>query len=437
MDDATLGKYYNQCDPNRALEPDDARNVNIDAEGVRGRNWSARLFNLIRYSDSPVCELFTGLPGSGKSTELKRLVLTLESNRFLPVLIDAEDAIDLTNTVDIPDVLAILVHAVERKVIEFEGGDPETALKDGYLTRLWDWVSNTDLDLKGGDLKVGDAAKLNVELKTRPTLRAKVRSVIAAHLPRFLEQVRNELNRLQARVKLTRPNGIVVIFDSLEKLRGTFTTHDEVQSSAERVFVGGRAYLEQPVHTLYTVPTYLVSRAYLAGIEFMPMIKLRDRDGRDFPPGIKVAREIIRRRIPDADMPEILGQDFETQLKRIIDASGGYPRELIRMLRLILLSEQLPASQADVQRVLNDVRDQQSTAMLSEDFPWLALVAIDKNLVVQNEAHRKVADRMLTYNAVLRYQNNSMWYDVHPLVREIPGVKAEIERQTQAARPVS
>lgn len=41
---------------------------------------------------------------------------------------------------------------------------------------------------------------------------------------------------------------------------------------------------------------------------------------------------------------------------------------------------------------------------------------------------------MLTNNIVLRYLNGADWFDVHPSVRKIPGVAAEIEKLTRPAQ---
>jgi hypothetical protein len=62
-------KYFNLCDPRESLSPDDDRNVDVDAVSLeaRGRNWVNALANRIELSNGPMCEFFTGLPGSGKS----------------------------------------------------------------------------------------------------------------------------------------------------------------------------------------------------------------------------------------------------------------------------------------------------------------------------------------------------------------------------------
>ncbi len=83
MDRARRKQLYNACKPEESLAPDDPRNVQLDAFGEpgtrpRGVIWAERLASAIELSDGPVFMLFTGLPGSGKTTELRRLMSLLE-----------------------------------------------------------------------------------------------------------------------------------------------------------------------------------------------------------------------------------------------------------------------------------------------------------------------------------------------------------------------
>ena len=75
----------------------------------------------LKLSDEPVCPLLTGLPGSGKSTELRKFVHELEQSDVLPTLIDADKQIDLTNPIDVLDVVAVVVHNIGLRVLETEG----------------------------------------------------------------------------------------------------------------------------------------------------------------------------------------------------------------------------------------------------------------------------------------------------------------------------
>jgi len=84
MDSSTRKYLYDRCKPEEALGPADDRNVDIDALGeegarARGVNWVERLASEIRLAEEPMCELFSGLRGSGKSTELRRLAHTLRT----------------------------------------------------------------------------------------------------------------------------------------------------------------------------------------------------------------------------------------------------------------------------------------------------------------------------------------------------------------------
>jgi hypothetical protein len=292
MDLSRQRHYYNLCKPSEVLEPGDPRYVEIDELGdadhrVRGENWVAKLARRVELSGEPVCELLTGLPGSGKSTELRRLARRLGKTggaNLLAVVIDAEETFDLANPIDIPDIIFAVLHAVEHKLLEIEVKPADQAMQEGYLKRFWNWITQTDVALTQAQFTVADPAKLVIELKTRPSLRARVRAAVASYLSRFLDEARDELLLMQARAERRSHAGIVVIFDSLEKLRGISNNWEEVLQSAERVFAGGAPYLRLPVHCFYTIPTALIARRRFEQVHFMPMVKLRLRDATRFSP---------------------------------------------------------------------------------------------------------------------------------------------------------
>jgi hypothetical protein len=443
MDQRLRRTYYNRCKPYEALDPDDPRYVDLDSLGtpearVRGVSWVEKLAEQIELSDEPVCQLFTGLPGSGKSTELKLLARRLEAPNganLFPVLISAEEVFDLANPIDIPDIIIAILHGAESALLKAEGKDPAEAMKEGYFRRLWNWLNRTDAVLSGAEFAIPDVATFAVELKTRPTLRQRVRSTLAAYLSQFLKEASEELRLLEARAVDLGKTGLVIIFDSLEKLRGISTNWEEVLVSAERIFAGGAPYLRLPVHVLYTIPPALISRKRFEQVLFIPMIKLRTRSGMRFPAGFKAAREIITHRIPEQALAEIFGPSptLEERLEKLIEWSGGYPRELVRLLQSSVAAAHWPVSGSDFQRILNEVGDQYRKLVPADAFPWLARVASEQYLTLQNEEHRQAADLMLSNNAVLRYLNDKDWFDLHPAVREIPGVAEEIQKLTTSA----
>ncbi len=439
LDFATRKHYYNRCNPNESLPPTDERNMDIDAygdESVRGINWVERLASRIELSNSPAFELFTGLPGSGKSTELRRLMTRLgdkDKAHLLTVLVDAEEVLDLTSPVDVPDIIAAIMLRTEQTLLKAEGKDPAKALHEGYMSRLSTWLK-TEVTLKDPEFSIPGGPTLVIEMKTRPSLRARVRSTIAAHLSSFLNEARQELELYKDRARQCGFTGLVVIFDSLENLRGISTNWDEVLDSAERIFAGGAPHLQLPVHVLYTIPPALVARRF-EEVHFLPMIKLHTREGKPFPQGIEAIRALIRKRILDEDLSVILGPGIEQRVQQLIQWSGGYPRELIRLLRAVLGISKQPISEDDFERIGNELRDAYRKIVPADAFPWLAQVSREHYVTIKDDKHRQVVDLMLSNSAVLRYLNQNDWFELHPAVAQIPGVQEAIRTLMQSGNP--
>jgi hypothetical protein len=435
--------YYNLCNPDVALPPENEHNVDLDHFGdrdqpVRGLNWEQELGRSIEFAvadaavEKPACELFTGLPGSGKTTEIMRLMRRLSAANLLPIYIDAETYLDLTDRIDISDIRVAVVHAMATRVTEVESGSSEGALKEGALDRLGRFfgglgVSQPRIGIPGG-------ASLALEMKAQPGVRKTVRQRVAENTLAFLRETDLEILDLKERARRRGFEGVVVLFDSLEKLRGTTERFAEVLSSAEHLFASGAPHLQLPVHALYTVPPALILRLRVP-VHFMPMIKLWDQERRPFAPGVAAARAIIERRIPDRTaLREILGADtdaaLEDRLLRLINWSAGYPRELIRLLRSAIRQGPLSASGFD--RLLGQAGDDYRRLLLSDDLEWLAQVALLHQLTPKDDKQRQAADRMLSNNIVLRYHNSKEWYDVHPAVHEMAGFRAALSRLRKA-----
>lgn len=422
--------YYNLCQPDEPLDPGDPRNVDFDAlpQEVRGASWAAAIAAEIELSNRPVCLLVAGLPGSGKSTELRRLAKSLTNDSsagLLPVHLDAESLLDLTNRIDVADIIAAILFEAERAVLTAEGKDPELALQEGYLQRFWHWLTLTDVDIGKGSLSVATGASLSIELKTRPSLRQRVRAVVSGHLTQFLADARAELQRLDQRATKAGNGGLVIIFDSLEKLRGTTSSWYDVLDSAEIFFRTSVPILQLPVHIIFTVPTALLTR--ISRIRVLPMVKLRTREGVFYEPGIEATRRLIAKRLPDEALTAIFGPNVEARLRQLILWSGGYPRELVRLLQTAIRdAANEPLSDDAFHRLFSQLVSTYRGLVTRDVIPWLASVAVQRFMTVENEQHRLDADRMLQNNAILYYANSEQWHDLHPAVYENPDIRAAL-----------
>lgn len=433
MDIATIKRLYNDCDPLEALLPDDTRNVDLDAEVFgrpRGEAWVERLARDFELSDKPVTKLFTGLPGAGKSTELRRLLRRLESDggaHLLTVMLDAEERLDLSNSIDVPEIVAGMIDGVERRVLEVEGVDPDRTNGGRLIDRLWDWIRSLDPQIEKMELGLR-GSKLVLSLRTNPIFRQQVRRIVTGQLTAFRNQAKEYLADLSVRSHKQGYSGIVVCLDSLEKLRGMSTNWDEVITSAERLFHSGAEDLGAlGIHAIYTVPITLMSRQ--SGIELMPAVKVQDRDGSDNSDGIQAMREIILRRIPESQDREALFGPARAQEKLIdqmILQSGGYLRDLVKQLRFAVAEHQHPVTSQRLARWFSEQTDAFRELVTRADFEWLARLSKEKWNTLADTSQRETADRMLANSVVLRYDNERDWYDLHPAAKAIPGVQQAI-----------
>jgi len=425
MDYDSLKLYYNRLG-DEPLRPGDPRYWDIDAmEGrPRGRSWADGLARQLELSEKPLRLLVTGLRGTGKSTELLKLEQRLsrrqpEGAHHLVVLVDGEEVFDLANEIDVPDILTAVVHATERAVLEAEGKDPDLALTDGYLKRLWTWLKSTDVTLDQVRLSPVKEVTLVAEMKTRPTLRQQIRHTLTEHFSTFLQRAREELVLLNERAQKAGFARITVLFDSLEKLQGLSTNWKQVLQSAEQVFVSGDRYLHLPVHAVYTVPPALLNRSNMGTIHYLPMVKLFDRKQRRHQPGFDAMREIIGRRITDQGLSDLLGPAYEPRIDRLIERSGGHPRQMVQMLRSLLTLPELPVTEGDVQRLFAEQRERYRMVLALEDAPWLRRIHRDKTMVRENAEQGESIDRALTNSVIFRYANDDVWYGLHPAVLEL------------------
>lgn len=434
-----LRHLISACDPNRPLSAGDPLYVAFDegtpVRGTPGRSCIDVLQRLILLQDE-TCQLFTGFPGTGKTTELGRLKQRLEASRDLPtccVYIDFEHWLDRYTPASITDVLRVVAHVLDREATLAEGKDPDQ--EPGYLKRFWDFIAQTDVELK----EIGFHAygsSLMLELKNNPSFHQKAEDALRVRFQQFASEARSAMHQAILRLRqapTTQAQRIVILADGLEK----FTPLREedrgvMEASVEGVFVQHARWLHLPCHVVYTFPLWLRFRvAELGGLydgspAVLPMVKICEQDGVPYPVGVDKLVDLVRRRV--RDLARVFGDDLDATLLPILEASGGYPRDLLRMVRQLLIdSRAFPAQAPDARRVIDELSHQYAFVVRGTNLPLLRQIATTHAMPQENAEQVAAFGRLLERWLVLAYRDTDEWYDLHPLVRRAPIVRAHLD----------
>ncbi len=438
-----LRRFVRHCDPQRPLDADDPLYVPFD-EGVptRGTTHASCIQALRRfiYLKDESCQLFTGFPGTGKTTELRRLGAQLSAARDLPthaLYIDFEEYLDRYTPASITDVLRIVAYSLDRAATVAEGKDPNA--EPGYLRRLFDFLVLSDVSLKKLDFHVVGAT-LMLELKNNPSFRQRVEETLSGRFQQFATEALHTMTEAVVRLRKapdSTAERVVVIADGLEKFTPLREEdRDAMEASVESLFVQHARLLRLPCHVIYTFPIWLRFRVAELGSLYdsqplvLPMVKIAERDGGPYEAGIEKLRELVRKRI---DERRVFGADG-TILTDLVLASGGYPRDLLRMVREVLVrGESFPVAGATANRVIDDLAREYAVIVRGTHVPMLKDIATTHALPQADSSEVAAFGRLLEKWLVLAYRDEAEWYDLHPLVRRAPLVtEAGIARAARA-----
>ena len=418
------------------LAPDDPRYVplyNANQFGVLDDDPVDLLQQTIDFTDDSV-QLLAGFRGIGKSTELLRLKKNLEAVKIKVVLVDIEDYINMSTPIDISDFLMAMTGAfgVALEQDELLG---KNGLEESVWQRFRSFLAsikvskaaleitakaNSEINAPGIKKGAEVSAKLGLEgsLKEDHTFKKQVQDHLAGHIGGLVREVRKffEECRKAFQKKYGDDVKIVLIVDSLEHIRGTFTNAKEVQASVENLFATRADELRIPgVHAVYTIPPFLRIRypnlgsLYPVGaVQMFPAIKVKDKNdkivsGR----GMDALLHLIKQRHSEAS--RLLSDE---QYRRIIAESGGHLRDLLRIVaEVIRRTKELPADATVVTRALDQMRTE-SLPIAEKDAVWLAKIAKTHEAKLDEQDNLVHLARFFDTGMVLSYRNGPEWYTI-------------------------
>lgn len=411
----------------KVIAPDDPRYV----PGLHGRAdedvVNALLEEILtRHAQDSHLFYFSGQRGTGKSTELRRLEQLLSGEGAQVIRFDSLDFITETEKVTVESVLLLVTAGLAAWANENYKQD---FLDAGAWTRFAAWL-RTDVELteftaeglkiKLKEQQVSVAEKIR-KLSTPLEWTKKVQE-FAGDIVEFIRQ-------------RTRRERVVVIVDSLERLRGVSgADQDTMFQHVITTFAGDFDRLRIPGSSVvYSVPPYLALMADVRNfITCFALASVRvygkpiaggspTADRRQpRPEGLEKMRCLIARRY--ADWEKVLDA---SALDTLAKASGGDLRHFMQRLvsgvvgKAQFALDRLPLHADDtlIRQVIDENQGETERLTVKSEWPLLADIARTHNAIAidRSDSLRTLA-RLFDTRVILNYRNGAEWFDIHPLL---------------------
>lgn len=442
-----LIKLQQNCDP-RLPATEQQRVPTEAARGIRPLVDIVRRELQTKTGDSRMQMPFAGHIGSGKSTELKHVILKLGEelgDQIAFVYVDVDDFLE-TLDVEPEDIylgfVQVLAKEAQEQGVELKQSYWEDKLKEvGEL--LMSQIDPTELKTTTGLLtttfRLQSTSRENRN-KIRDRLRGKDDSLQSS----VNELIRDFRVRVASR-RQTQTVKVVIVFDSLERIE-SYRGRDRGAASFHQLFVEeSKLFTDLDAHLILTMPiaharscTDQIIQRYSGRLRSMPSIKVTERDGKTpYPPGYEVFRRMFDERIDGTDRNAIID---EAALDSLIRYSGGYPRGFLNAVEeacrnAALDGDVLPIDE-EIARGAFAPFVQNSVAAISKP-QWRQLAELDLSDDNKINPEDPVVQALLRENLVFEYINGALssgfdvhepWYAIHPVIRELSTLKAEKKR---------
>lgn len=371
--------------------------------------------------------LFFGHLGSGKTTELRHYAREFNnSGLFCAIEVNVNAELD-RNNLQFPDVLmamakALLDHLQSEAIV----------IGDAQLRPLYDWFASTvqtrlSEHALSAEVKTGAEAALSIpflgklfaaattSFRTGATYRNEIRNEIRNSYGQLAKAFNDFLTFAEQALDAKRGvKRVLFILDGTDKLR------DE---DSQRLFVSDTAQMSLVnALVIYAAPLHLAYQQNFSGrLEqaFLPMIKISERDGQPCAAGRTALTQMLLRRADRSLFAD------DATLAALIDACGGHPRELLRLLKYCCEFADTTIDVAVVNQAIRELAAEYRRFLEPDDYA--VLVAKDAD---QQHGGNDQRSKDLLYRLALLEYNGGSWQRSHPVVRTLEGyIRAQVKSQ--------
>ncbi len=372
----------------------------------------------LQFLSKPGKFLFTGPRGSGKSTELHRLVE--QEGMGDQFFVTHFSVIDALNPHDLQyiDLLLGTANQVFNNATSQEilPRGVTQIIKDDLLDEIYQWFTRDllhEVPFRSPKPEWSLAAKVNflaVELEGKLNNEPRTRQIVRERTELRLNELLDNLNYVLDEVRRQANREPLIIIEDIDKL--------DLKLARDMYFQHAASLTAPKAHIIYTFPIALrytndfiqIRRNFDEDIT-LPNIKVTRRDGAADAEGQAMLRQVVLERMQ-------AGLIAEEAITLLVTMSGGIPVTLIdltqRAILYALTQDKAKIERPDVERAIDKERADYQVVLTQDHLALLRRRAVDKAIVNDD------LDRECLHNlSLIEYRNARPWRDVHPIVRDL------------------
>ncbi|MBW4519354.1 MAG: AAA family ATPase [Scytolyngbya sp. HA4215-MV1] len=384
-----------------------------------GKRTLAKLKQEIQVSQPDSKLIFTGHRGCGKSTLLAQFAQDMRERKLFVVFFSIADTVEMSDVNHVNILYAIALQLLSQAT------RLQVPIQEATKQALLTWFTQTKSQIYSDQLKAEYSAGVDLfklltgKLQKEDTFREEIKITYE----RRVSELSRKIDEIAAAIQIATKKEVLVVIDDLDKLD---------LSVVESIYRDNINALTSPnIRIVYTIPISVVRELrLLATLEsavsqiillsvtkFYPQEVAHQAEAEPIAANVEMLLSVLQRRIPsDLAAPEILRQ--------MVLLSGGVLRELVRLGReccreCMLALEDNPAATIDANilaRAVKNLRHQFDRSLGSQLYDLL--VTVYQNFTPPDARSAEFLE-LLHGLYVLEYENDDLWYDLHPLITDL------------------
>lgn len=365
--------------------------------------------------------IFTGHRGCGKSTLLYEFASQMREQKLFVVFFSIADMVEMSdvNHVNILYSIALMLLSEATKL--------RVPIPEQTKSTLQNWFTETKSKTYSDQLKQEVSIGMDLfkfitgKLQKEDTFREEIKVTYE----RRVSDLSAMIDRIAAAVQVATGKEVLVIIDDLDKLD---------LSLVETIYRDNINALFSPnIRIVFTIPISVVREpnllamlqsfsqiVLLAVTKFYPQEQAHRLDGEAIEENVETLMEVLKKRIdPELIEPEVMRQ--------LVLLSGGVLRELVRLgqecCRECMVEQELNPDNTELTinaeilaAAVKTLRNQFARSLGTQLYDLL--VAIYHNFTPPDARSEEFLE-LLHGLYVLEYENDDLWYDLHPLITDL------------------